>query len=346
MHRSPTRVWFLTCPGGELLDVSGPWAVFGYANDVLGRAVYELELVTPSGGPLRTRHGIVIGASRRLPQRPSRYPEIVLVAGGSPRSAVPEPEAALAGWLRRHHARVGTLVSICTGAFVLGEAGLLDGRTCTTHWRFIDALRRRFPAAEVVDAGIFVRDGHVWTSAGITTGVDLALALVEADHGRDVAMAVTRQLVLFVRRSEAQVQVSEMLRRQEKEPDKLRNLSSYVLEHIAEKLPVERLASAVGMSPRSLSRWCRAQLGQSPADYVRSHRVDEVRRLLVDTALPLKDIAERSGLRDVSTLWRICKERLGVSPAEYRSRSISRPSITRLEPSTEPGRPRGSRDTG
>jgi len=154
----------------------------------------------------------------------------------------------------------------------------------------------------------------------VTAGIDLALALVEEDHGHEAAMKVAKRMVLFLRRSGHQAQFSSALRRQEKEPPKLRDISTFVLDHIDESLPVERIAAKVGMSPRTLSRWCREHLRESPAELVRKLRVDEARRLLVETALPVKDICARTGLADASTMWRAFVEHLGVTPAEYRQR--------------------------
>jgi len=185
---------------------------------------------------------------------------------------------------------------------------------------FLEELRALYPAVRVVDDGIFVKDGRVWTSAGITAGIDLTLSLVEEDHGHRVAMAVARRLVLFLRRSGNQAQFSSALRRQEKEPAKLRDISAFVLEHADEPLAVERIARRVGMSPRSLSRWCREHLGESPAELVRRLRLEEARRLLEETSLPLKDITARTGLGDASTMWRAFTRRLGVTPAAYRQR--------------------------
>ena len=212
------------------------------------------------------------------------------------------------------------MVSICTGAFILGEAGLLDGHRATTHWRFLDELRLRFPAATVVDEGIFVHDRGLWTSAGITAGIDLALALVEEDHGHAVAMAVAKELVLFLRRSGNQAQFSSTLRRQERAPSKRDDMYAFVLEHLDEPLPVERLAEGAGVSPRTLSRWFRTHLDESPAELVRRVRVDEARRLLEETDLSIKEISARTGLGDVSTIWRVFIQHLGVTPAEYRGR--------------------------
>jgi len=317
--RASKRVWFLVAPRTGVLDVAGPWEGLGHANDVLGRAAYELELVGPAAPATRTSYGLVLGGVRPLPGARAPLPDVAIVAGG-PVNPLPGEQTRLVAWLRRHHPRIPTVVSICTGAFLLGAAGVLDGRRATTHWMFLDELRARFPRTRVVDEGIFVADRGVWTSAGVTAGIDLTLALVEQDHGHRVAMAVARRLVLFLRRSGNQAQFSAALRRQEKEPPRLRDISAFVLEHIDEALPVERIAAGVGMSTRSLSRWCREHLGESPAELARRLRVDEARRLLEETSLPLKDITARTGLGDATTLWRVFTRRLGVTPAAYRQR--------------------------
>ena len=319
MGRATKRVWFLVVPGTGVLDIAGPWEVLGHANDVLGRPAYELEALGPRAPAIQTRHGLVVGGIRPLPQSGARLPDVAIVAG-APVRPLPEVDARLVPWLRRFHARIPTVVSICTGAFVLAAAGVLDGRRATTHWMFLDELRTRYPAVRVVDDGIFVKDRGVWTSAGITTGIDLTLSMVEEDHGHRVAMAVARRLVLFLRRSGNQAQFSAALKRQEEEPPKLRDISTFVLDHLDEPLLVERIARRVGMSPRTLSRWCREHLGESPAELVRRLRIEEARRLLEETSLPLKDITARTGLGDASTMWRAFTRRLGVTPAAYRQR--------------------------
>jgi transcriptional regulator GlxA family with amidase domain len=316
--RRTKRVCFLVVPGTGVLNIAGPWEVLGHANDVLGRPAYQLEAVGPRAPAIDTRHGLVVGGIRPLPRSGARLPDVAIVAG-APRG-VPEVDGQLVPWVRRFGPRIPVVVSICTGAFVLAAAGLLDGRRATTHWMFLDELRARYPAVRVVDDGIFVKDGPVWTSAGITAGIDLALSLVEEDHGHRVAMAVARRLVLFLRRSGNQAQFSSALERQQKEPSRLGDISTFVLDHVDEPLAVERIARRVGMSSRSLSRWCREHLGESPAELVRRLRIDEARRLLEETSLPLKDITTRTGLGDTSTMWRAFTRRLGVTPAAYRQR--------------------------
>jgi transcriptional regulator GlxA family with amidase domain len=323
--RSSKVVWFLVLPRVSMLNVAGPWEVLGHANDLLGREAYRLEFFGPSAPAVRTRFGLALGGVRPLPSRLDHPPHVVVVAGGSPADPIPADHAPVIPWLRRHRPRIPTVVSVCTGAFMLAAAGILDGRRATTHWLHLDALRARFPAIRVVDEGIYVKDRGVWTSAGVTAGIDLALALVEEDHGHALAMSVAKRMVLFLRRSGHQAQFSSALRRQEREPPRLRDVSTFVLEHLDEPLAVERLAGQVGMSPRTLSRWCREHLGESPAELVRRLRLAEARRLLEETPLPLKAVAARTGLGDQSTLWRAFTHDLGVTPAEYRQRFAAIP---------------------
>jgi len=319
MADSTKRVWVLVVPGTGLINIAGPTDVFGIANQVLARPAYDVELLGPSAPDSRTRYGAVLSGLRPLPKAGARLPELAIVAG-SPINGSPEVDEQLVPWLRRFHPKIPTIVSTCTGAFTLAKAGLLDGRRATTHWMYLNLMRSRFPAVQVVDEGIFVRDGNIWTSAGVTAGIDLMLALVEQDHGHRVAMDVAKMLVLFLRRSGNQAQFSSALQRQEKAPSKLRDIATFVLEHIDESLPVQRIAEGVGMSVRTLSRWCREHMDESPAELVRRLRIDEARRLLEETVLPLKDITARTGLGDASTMWRVFTQQLGVTPAEYRDR--------------------------
>ncbi len=314
------KVWFLIPPRTGFISLAGPWEVLAHTNEVLGRAAYELVAMGPSAPVVNGRYGLALAGLRPLPMRCSKLPDVAVVTGGAAAGPLPADQRPIVEWLKRHHRGISTLVSICAGAFILGESGLLDGRRATTHWMYLDALRARFPGTRVVDEGIYVNDQGVWTSAGVTAGIDLMLALVEAEHGHQVAMAVAKRMVLFLRRSGNQAQFSSALQRQEKEPPRMRDISTFVLEHIDEPLPVEKIAAQVGMSPRSLSRWCREHLRESPAELVRKLRVDEARRLLEETSLPVKDIAVRTGLCDASTLWRGFVEHLGVTPAEYRQR--------------------------
>jgi transcriptional regulator GlxA family with amidase domain len=327
MKRRSSTVWFVVFPGSEILDLSGPWSVLGYANEVGQRQMYSPQLVASSLGDIRTRHGILLGGARSLDEiSRGTTPDILVIAGGSPTNGLSAAEAKFARWLRDNNHSISRIVSVCTGAFVLGEAGLLDRRRATTHWQFRDELRRRFPKAHVADDDIFLRDGRIWTSAGITAGIDLMLALVEEDHGHAMAMNVARNLLLFLRRSGQQAQFSQMLERQEGEPARIRGLSALVLEHLTEQLSVEWLAQKLDMSARTLARLCVQELAETPAAFVRRLRIEEAQRLLEQTSLPMKTIALRTGIGDMSTLWRVFVRQLGITPTEYRARFAANPT--------------------
>ena len=332
MKRRARHVWFVVFPGAELLDLSGPWSVLGYANEVAGLQLYTPQLVAPTGGDITTRHGIILGSARSLKEAARRgMPDILVVAGGAPTNGLSADEAKVARWLRDNHRAIGRIVSVCTGAFVLGEAGLLDGREATTHWQYRDDLRR-YPKARVARDDIFLRDGRIWTSAGITAGIDLLLALVEEDFGHTVAMGVAKNLLLFLRRTGRQAQFSQMLARQEHEPERVRDLCTFILENLDETLSVQRLAEVTGTSSRTLSRRCVREAGATPSALVRRMRIEEARRLLEQTSLPLKTIASRTGIGDPSTLWRLFTRQLGVTPAEHRVRFAAKRSRLSISP--------------
>jgi transcriptional regulator GlxA family with amidase domain len=324
------HVWFLVLPRTSMINIAGPWEVFGHANDILGRDAYRLQAFGPTTPAVETRFGLCLGNVQPLPSRMSSPPDIVVVAGGSPMDPIPEDHVPLVSWLRRYGSQFNTIVSICTGAFALAAAGLLDRRQATTHWMYLNTLRTRFPKVRVIDEGIYVHDRGVWTSAGLTAGVDLALALVEQHHGHALAMRVAKRMVLFLRRTGHQAQFSTSLPTDDADDSPLTKLSTFVLENLGERISVEELAAHVGMSPRTLSRWCRKQLGESPAQVVRRLRLDEARRQLEETNSPLKVVAARAGLGDQSTLWRVFVHDLGVTPAEYRQRfAVARGQATR-----------------
>lgn len=321
-----SQVWFVVFPKSELLDLVGPWAVLGYANEVMQCEAYSPQLVSVSPGSVRSRHGLVLSGARSLEiAGRGDAPHTLVVAGGAPVNPLPAAETAAAHWLRKNSRRVPRIVSICSGAFVLAEAGLLDKRKATTHWQFVSEFRKRFPHVHVNDDAIFLNDGPIWTSAGITAGIDLMLALVEQDHGHDVSMLVAKNLVLFLRRTGKQAQFSQALKWQEREPARLRDLSAFILANLDRNLPVGRLAEEVAMSARSLTRWCESELQESPASLVRRIRFEEAQRLLEQTTLPLKTVAARTHIGDLSTLWRLFTSQLGVTPAEYRQRFAALP---------------------
>ena len=326
----PRRVWLLAFPDAQLLDVAGPWEVFAIANRVGNPPAprYALSLVAPSAGAVATSGGLSLVAHRSLAE--ARGPvDTLLVAGGvgtRPRQRDPR----LVAWIRRTALRARRVASVCSGAFLLAEAGLLDGRRATTHWATCEALQRRFPAVRVERDPIFVRDGRVYTSAGITAGMDLALQLVEEDFGRDLALAVARWLVMFLRRPGGQSQFSVQLSAQLAERDRLRELQAWIAEHPEGDCTVEALARRSGMSARNFARVFRREVGVTPAVYVEAQRVEAARRLLEGSVRSVTEVAEACGFGRVETMHRAFRRALGVAPGQYRHhfRAVPRDGAT------------------
>jgi transcriptional regulator GlxA family with amidase domain len=279
-------------------------------------------VVAPEAAPIRTNSGLGI-----VPERAAssvRGPiDTLIVAGGSGIERVCEDERAVS-WLRRAAARSRRVASVCTGAFLLAEAGLLDGRRAATHWAGCDELARRHPEVQVEPDPIFVHDNGVWTSAGVTAGMDLALALVEEDLGQDVALEAARWLVLFVRRSGGQSQFSSHLRAQSAEREPLRELQEWMTTNLAADLSVPALAARACMSPRNFARAFAREVGMTPAAYVEALRVDHARVRLESTGQKVEVVAHDCGFGTVDTMRRAFHRRLGVGPADYRSRFQTR----------------------
>ena len=245
--------------------------------------------------------------------------DTLLVAGGRGTAAALADELLLA-WIRRMARRVRRLASVCSGTFLLAEAGVLDGRRATTHWEVCGELARRYPRVIVEDDPIFVRDGSVYTSAGVTAGMDLALALVEEDHGRDLALRVARQLVLFLKRPGGQAQFSVQLSAQLAEREPLRDLQAWIADHPAETMSIPALSGRVAMSPRNFFRVFTREIGVTPARFVERGRVEAARRLLEATTRGIEDIAARCGFGSAETMRGAFQRVLRVSPQAYRAR--------------------------
>jgi transcriptional regulator GlxA family with amidase domain len=322
-------VWIVISPGSAPLDVAGPFDVFRRANAHAKKDVYDLVVVGVRDRTVATQSGLGFVAQTSLEEAAAEgLPHSLFVAGGDPEVSKGTDEARLAGWLREHAAHIPRVCSICSGAFILGAAGLLDGRRATTHWCLLDSLRKRFPRAHVVDDALFVNDGQVSTSAGVTSGIDLALARVEEDLGHEVSLAVARFLVLFLRRSGNQRQFSTTLAGQSTERRNLQELQAYIVAHLNDDLSIERLANVCSMSPRNFSRVFKNDLGMSPGSFVRAVRLDEARRLLESTELGVGEIAARIGCGDESTLRRWFVEQFGISPVQYRERFEAGPRVS------------------
>jgi transcriptional regulator GlxA family with amidase domain len=311
------RVVILAVPELQTLDVSGPAEAFSIATRHHD-GDYEVRLVTPDGEPVRGTSGLTLvpdGAARNV-----RGPIDTLVVAGGQGVFAAAGDRALIAWLRRTARRARRTASVCTGAHLLAEAGLLDGRRATTHWAYCDRLAERYPRVTVERDPIFVRDGAVATSAGVTAGMDLALALIEEDHGARTALATARSLVLYMRRPGGQSQFSAILAGQPARREPLRELQAWILEHVDEPLTVPELAARVHMSERNFARAFRAETGLTPAAYVEAVRVERARRELETTDLGVEAVATRCGFGTVETMRRAFHRRVGVNPAAYRAR--------------------------
>jgi len=314
----PRRVVIVALPEVQPLDVAGPAEVLASAASVAGGddAAYTIEVVAPGGAPIPTDSGYAIAPAGALEAVRGPIDTLLVAGGAGARNASPETVARV----RRLAARADRVASVCTGAYVLAAAGLLDGRRATTHWSWCDDLQRRHPAVTVERDPIFVVDGPVRTSAGVTAGMDLALALVEEDLGPRVALEVARWLVVFVKRPGGQAQFSAQLAGQSAERSPLRELQAWIADHIDADLSVPALAARACMSDRHFARAFKAETGMTPAVYVESLRVEREPRALESGEAPIDAVAARCGFGTVETLRRAFSRRLGVSPAAYRNR--------------------------
>jgi transcriptional regulator GlxA family with amidase domain len=306
------RIVFVVYPRITALDLVGPHEVFATAG------AYDIVVAATEAGEVVTARGPGIVAERSLASIRGPIDTVVVVGGEGSFAAARDKKlvaavSKLAGRSRR-------VASVCTGAFVLAEAGLLAGRRATTHWLACGGLAESYPDVEVEQDRIFVRDDTVWTSAGVTAGMDLALALVAEDLGQDAAREVARRLVMYVQRPGGQAQFSAQLSAQRAARDPLRELQGWIGEHPAEDHAVERLAARVAMSPRHFARVFRAEVGCPPATYVEQVRVEVARRLLETTSLSVDEVAATAGFGTSETLRRAFARRVGASPTDYRER--------------------------
>jgi transcriptional regulator GlxA family with amidase domain len=300
--------------GVQSLDVTGPVEVFTGAEKHTPGS-YRIRTATLDGSAVRTSSGLTLVPDQSLAD--TADPQILLVPGGQ---GTRDPDPRLTDWLRGHGPRAERLVSVCTGAILLAEAGLLDGRRATTHWAYCDKLARDHPAIEVDPDPIYVRDGHIATSAGVTSGIDLALALVEEDLGRPAALAIARHLVVFLRRPGNQAQFSAQLAAQTARREPLREVQQWITEHPDADLSVEALAARARLSPRHFARAFQAETGMTPGRYVDRVRLEHARRLLEDTGEGVEEISRAGGYGTPEAMRRAFVKALGASPAEYRRR--------------------------
>jgi len=313
----------LAVPGVQLLDVSGPLDVFAEANRRLGKVVYRPVVVGTSSRAIESSSGVRLMPDMTIRDPLARF-DTVLVAGAPGMATAPVNLSAI-DWLQRAAKRSRRHGSVCNGALLLAASGLADGRRITTHWGVVDVLRERHPGILVEPDALYLRDGPVCTAAGVTAGMDLALALVEEDLGRDIAMQVASELVMFFKRPGGQMQFSRHGEAALAGHAAIQELQRWIAAHLTDDLSVAALAARAGLSPRHFARVFHQEVGTPPADYVEQVRVEAARRLLESASEPPKRVAALCGYADVNGLRRAFVRRLGVTPADYRR--MHRPAL-------------------
>jgi transcriptional regulator GlxA family with amidase domain len=339
MHAmSPSRrvrrlIVLVTFDGVNMLDFSGTSQVFTTCCELVMAAgsngatqdPYEIVLASSKGGLIRTSSGIRVETVSLRSLRPRMNEIDTLVVSGGPRVSIACQDRVLMEWIAEAAENVRRLCSVCSGAFILAEAGLLSGRRAATHWKYCAELAATYPDIQVEPDSIFIRDGRIWTSAGVTAGIDLSLALVEADLGRRVAMAVARHLIVFLKRPGGQSQFSEPLKAQtvaanSDTSERFSALHAWMADNLASDLSVERLAERVGMSTRTFARAYFAATGKTPGKAVATIRVEAARRALESGDESIKQIAASTGFGDDERMRRAFQRHLKVNPMNYRSR--------------------------
>lgn len=323
----PRRIAFLAFDGALATDVAGPSDAFSIVNRLhedetlpaLPKPAYELHYLSLRGGPIRASSGLILETERPSAKLLAGL-DTLIVSGGSWMLETIR-DKALVRWIARAAPKARRACSVCSGAFLLAEAGLLDGRNAVTHWAMVDEFRARYPKVKLALDPIYVEDGKVWTSAGVTAGIDLALALIRRDHGAEIATRVAKQMVVFLQRPGGQAQFSAALLAQETQAakaDPLLATTAYIAAHLDRDLSVAALAAQAGMSPRSFARLFGNDL--TPAKLVEATRVEAAARALSDSTASIKQIAAQCGFGDEERMRRAFLRKLGVAPSGYRER--------------------------
>lgn len=305
--------------GVQALDVAGPLDVFAEANTYLPEhEKYEVSLVAHRAGPVTCSNGMQLSARFGFADRDVQY-DLILVAGG-PQLPDSPPSSELILWLQQQAQGAARFGSVCNGTFLLGRAGLIDGREVTTHWAVAARLAAEFPSARVQPDRIFIRDGRLFTSAGVTAGIDLCLSFLSEDWGHEMSVRVAKQLVVYIQREGGQSQYSPFVSASKDEDPIIGKVHQYVTEHITDMLSIEELASAVSVSRRTFSRLFAKYAKVTPSAFVEQIRVDTARKLLESSDAPLKTVAFQCGFRSATHMRMTFSRRLSVTPAQYRQR--------------------------
>jgi transcriptional regulator GlxA family with amidase domain len=310
-------------PGAEIIDLTGPMEVFAFANNALQRSgvctdpPYPTEVLAAQAGPISTSCGLQIIATKAYGDIHEGIDTLLIV--GTPVVDWLLCDLALQDWVKHIAPHVNRLASVCTGAFLLAKTGLLDGRRATSHWDYCEQLAREYPAVKVEPDRIFVRDGSISTSGGVTSGIDMALSMVEEDWGSELALLVARYLVVFLKRPGGQSQFSAYLTSEAHRPD-LKDLQAWIMMNLTLDLRVETLAERLCMSPRNFARLFLTETGMTPAKFVEMARIDAARHYLCSTQLSIETVAGKSGFADTERMRRAFIRQLGINPQNYRDR--------------------------
>lgn len=307
------KITLIVFEGAQLLDVAGPADVFGEANRFLGRPGYDLAFVSRHGGSVRLSCGLAIDTRRIGHGRVGERETLIISGGGKQGLLSAMNDRKLKSWVRRAAPKAERLACVCTGSFALAEWGLLEGRTVTTHWSVAGELARRYPGVTVDPAPLYIRQGSIWTSGGVTAGIDMCLAMLEADHGRWLAARVAKQLALSRRRVGNQAQYSLELQLQ---AGRYGELIDWIRSRLREPLDISRLAERAGESQRTFYRRFAEEIGSTPAAYIESMRLAHAKWLL-ESGLSVKAAARDAGFTSEQHLSRSFKRRIAMSPMEY-----------------------------
>lgn len=318
------RVDMVIYPEFKSFEAIGPMTVFTYSNKYLQSQGlgpgYDVRLVSTQAGPIISDTGVSFHASHGLDEK--SLPHSVMIVGAHDIERIVDEQPGIVDWVKRNNASICRIAALCSGAFFLAQAGLLRGRRATTHWRMAQIFQERYPETEVDIDSIFIRQGNLWTSAGVSASVDLALAFVEEDFGHDLALKVARDLVIFLKRPGGQSQFSANLTAQMTQAPVIRGVQEWALENIHQKIGVKLMASRAAMSTRSFTRTFHREVGVCPSEFLERARIDLARRLLSEGDLPVKSIAFKCGFSTADQMRTGFRKYLAVTPKEYRDRFL------------------------
>lgn len=318
----PITIDIVVYPGFKAMEAIGPMSVFEYANLHLqrrGKAPgYDVRIASHKTGMVRSDTLMALEATKAL--SPLALPDNAIIVGARHIRQAMVDSAAITEWVAAVAPRIKLLTALCSGAFFLAAAGVLDGKRATTHWSVAELLQAEYPAIEVDADAIFIRSDNVWTSAGVTAGIDLALALVEEDYGRDLALEVATEMVVYLKRPGGQSQFSAHLRSERTTRPNIRELQNWILDHLHERLSVSQLAQKAMMSERHFARVFQQEVGLSVQEFIEMCRFERATQLLADLALPLKSVAARACFTDEAHMRRVFMKKLGITPKVYRER--------------------------